>query len=277
MAYASAVAGYKNTLKRAQGELEGLRRSDAVRVRRDDEAAMLAWLAKRPARRRSWPASARCRRSWTPTTPTASAISSCRSCVLACWARPQLQLALERGKPDAQREATPAARQALIGGLKRLQRRYDPEVEKATLRYAQALLRAAAGQRVPEFDAVFGTSEAGRRSGWTRCTPARSWATRPGWPSARPGCRRAGGIGRRALLKAAATLQPALLRQAEAKQRAGELLRLVQRMQALIIPAMRRTGRSIRTPIPPCASQLRGKGQPAALFRARDGMDYRFR
>ena len=36
VAYASTVAGYKNTLKRAQGELEGLRRSDAVRVRRAD-------------------------------------------------------------------------------------------------------------------------------------------------------------------------------------------------------------------------------------------------
>jgi len=46
--YASTVAGQKNTLKRAQGELDGLRRSDAVRVRAADEAAMLAWLAKQP-------------------------------------------------------------------------------------------------------------------------------------------------------------------------------------------------------------------------------------
>ena len=44
--YASTLATQKNTLKRAQGELDGLRRSDAVRVRRDDEAAMLAWLAR---------------------------------------------------------------------------------------------------------------------------------------------------------------------------------------------------------------------------------------
>ena len=44
--YASTVASLKNGLKRAQGELEGLQRSDAVRVRRDDEQALLAWLGK---------------------------------------------------------------------------------------------------------------------------------------------------------------------------------------------------------------------------------------
>ncbi|MFN7136737.1 MAG: S46 family peptidase, partial [Thermomonas sp.] len=46
--YASTVASLKNNLKRAQGELDGLRRSDAVRVRRADEDAMLAWLARQP-------------------------------------------------------------------------------------------------------------------------------------------------------------------------------------------------------------------------------------
>ena len=46
--YASQVQSLKNNLKRAQGELEGLRRSDAVAVRRTDEAAMLAWLDRQP-------------------------------------------------------------------------------------------------------------------------------------------------------------------------------------------------------------------------------------
>ena len=39
--YASTLAGLKNTLKRAQGELDGLRRNDALTLRADDEAAML--------------------------------------------------------------------------------------------------------------------------------------------------------------------------------------------------------------------------------------------
>ena len=46
--YASTVASLKNGLKRAQGELEGLQRSDAVRARGADERAMLAWLGKQP-------------------------------------------------------------------------------------------------------------------------------------------------------------------------------------------------------------------------------------
>ena len=43
--YAAQLASLKNSLKRAQGELDGLRRSDAVRTRGADEAAMLVWLA----------------------------------------------------------------------------------------------------------------------------------------------------------------------------------------------------------------------------------------
>src|SRR3546814_18179914 len=37
-----------NGLKRARGELDGMQRSDAVAVRRADEAAMLAWLDRQP-------------------------------------------------------------------------------------------------------------------------------------------------------------------------------------------------------------------------------------
>src|SRR5690606_6975969 len=46
--YASQLASLKNNLKRAQGELDGLRRSDAVAVRAQDEARMLEWLARQP-------------------------------------------------------------------------------------------------------------------------------------------------------------------------------------------------------------------------------------
>src|SRR3546814_964799 len=48
VAYASTVGGLKNGLKRARGELDGMQRSDAVAVRRADEAAMLAWLDGQP-------------------------------------------------------------------------------------------------------------------------------------------------------------------------------------------------------------------------------------
>src|SRR3546814_5891910 len=44
--YAAQMAGLENGLKRAQGELDGLGRSDAVAKRAADEAAMLAWFGK---------------------------------------------------------------------------------------------------------------------------------------------------------------------------------------------------------------------------------------
>ena len=44
--YASQLQSLKNGIKRFSGELEGLKRSDAVSVRQKDEAAMLAWLDK---------------------------------------------------------------------------------------------------------------------------------------------------------------------------------------------------------------------------------------
>lgn len=161
MLYASTVAGHKNTLKRAQGELDGLRRSDAVRVRAADEAAMLAWLAQQPggdllqADIRALQA----------VLDQAEAMRE-RDFLLP-FLRPGLlgaavqldRLALERGKPDAQRESGYQQRDmALIeGGLKQLQRRYHPEVEKATLRFAlKRYLALPPAQRVPEFDAVFG-------------------------------------------------------------------------------------------------------------------------
>ena len=72
------------------------------------------------------------------------------------------RLAMERGKPDAQRESGFQQRDEVLieGGLKQLQRRYDPEVEKATLRYALKRYYALpASQRLNEFDAAFGANE----------------------------------------------------------------------------------------------------------------------
>ena len=140
--YASTLASYKNTLKRAQGELEGLRRSDAIRVRRGDEAAMLAWLGKQSD------ANAKLTDIRALQAQLDAGDATGARDFLLPFLRPgmlgaavQLQrLALERGKPDAQRDTGYQQRdEAMIeGGLKQLQRRYDPVVEKAILRFALA-------------------------------------------------------------------------------------------------------------------------------------------
>ena len=278
VAYASSVAGYKNTLKRAQGELEGLRRSDAVRVRREDEAAMLAWLARQPG--------------------SAATLGDIRAMqaeldaddanrerdFILPFLRPgllgsavQLQrLALERGKPDAQRESGYQQRdEALIeGNLRQLQRRYDADVEKAMLRHAlKRYFALPAAQRVPEFDAVFGTSEADA----ARRLDALYAGTRLGDEATRLAAMQLDAPALAAsddtLLKAAAGLQPALLRlEAESKQRAGELLRLRPAYMRALTAFRQSQGKAV---YPDANSSLRvsfGKVSPLA---PRDAVDYR--
>lgn len=276
--YASTVAGYKNTLKRAQGELEGLRRSDAVRVRREDEAAMLAWLGKQPGSKAAL-AGIRAMQAELD----ADDANRERDFILP-FLRPGLlgsavtlqRLALERGKPDAQRETGYQQRdEALIeGGLKQLQRRYDPEVEKATLRYAlKRYFALPQAQRVAEFDSVFGASEAEA----AQRLDALYAGTKLGDEAVRLAALKldaaALAASDDALLKAAATLQPALLRlEEEAKQRAGELLRLRPSYMQALIAYRNSQGRAV---YPDANSTLRVSYGKVSPLSPRDGMDYR--
>ena len=276
--YASAVASSKNTLKRAQGELEGLRRSDAVQVRRADEAAMLAWLGKQVDGKAAL-AGIRALQAELD----ADDAKRERDFILP-FLRPgllgaavQLQrLALERGKPDAQRETGYQARDEamLEASLKQLQRRFDPEVEKATLLFAlQRYFALPAEQRIPEFDAVFGAdaSEATRRLDalyvGTRLDDQATRLAAMTWEA------KALAASDDALLKAAATLQPALLRlEAEAKQRAGEQLRLRPAYMRALIAYRQSQGRAV---YPDANSTLRVSFGKVSPLSPRDGMDYR--
>ena len=276
--YASLVASNKNTLKRAQGELEGLRRSDAVRVRRDDEDAMLAWLAKQPDA-----AATRADIDALQAQLDASEATRERDFILP-FLRPGLlgsaitlqRLALERGKPDAERETGYQQRdEALIeAGLKQLQRRYDPEVEKATLRFALKRYYALApSQRIAEFDAVFGANEAdaGKR------LDALYAGTRLGAEAERLSAMKTDAATLQAsgdsLLKAASTLLPALLRvEDEAKQRNGELLRLRPAYMKALIAYRGSQGRAV---YPDANSTLRVSYGKVGALSPRDGVDYR--
>jgi hypothetical protein len=276
--YASTLAGQKNTLKRAQGELDGLRRSDAVRVRRADEAAMLAWLAKQPDA-----GATRAGIDAMQTILDAGAATRERDFLLP-FLRPGLlgealrlqRLALERGKPDAQRETGYQQRdEPLIeGALKQLQRRYDPEVEKALLRFAlQRYFALPATQRVAEFDAVFGTDEAEAKAR----LDALYAGTRLGAESERLAAMKADAATLAAssdtLLKAAAALQPAFLRlEDEGKQRNGELLRLRPAYMQALIGYRKSQGRAV---YPDANSTLRVSYGKVSPLSPRDGMDYR--
>ena len=276
--YAATMASSKNTLKRAQGELDGLRRSDAVRVRAADEAAMLAWLGRQPGSE----AALADIRAMQALLDEAQAFRE-RDFLLP-FLRPgllgaavQLQrLAHERGKPDAQRETGYQQRDMALleGGLKQLQRRYHPDVEKATLLFALkryfALPRA---QRIPEFDAVFGSSEAEA----ARRLDALYAGTRLGNEADRLAAMQADAAAlaasRDTLLKAAATLQPALLRlEDESKQRGGELLRLRPAYMQALVAYRQSQGRAV---YPDANSTLRVSYGKVTPLSPRDAVDYR--
>lgn len=276
--YASTLASYKNTLKRAQGELEGLRRSDAIRVRRGDEAAMLAWLSKQSD------ANAKLTDIRALQTQLDAGDATGARDFLLPFLRPgmlgaavQLQrLALERGKPDAQRDTGYQQRdEAMIeGGLKQLQRRYDPVVEKAILRFALArYFTLPVAQRVPEFDAVFGKDMAEA----TARVDALYAGTHLGDEATRLAAMHMDAAQLAAstdlLLRAAATLQPALLRlENEAKQRAGELLRLRPAYMQALIAYRQSQGRAV---YPDANSTLRVSFGRVSTLSPRDGVEYR--
>ena len=276
--YASTVASSKNTLKRAQGELDGLRRSDAVRVRAADEAAMLAWLAKQPdamTQQADIRALQALLDAGQATRERDFLLPFLRTGLIGSASTLQ-RLALERGKPDAQRESGYQQRdEALIeGSLKQLQKRYHPDVEKAVLMFAlRPYFALPVALRVAEFDAVFGSNEAEAKSR----LDALYAGTRLGTESERLAAMQADAAtlatSTDSMLKAAAALQPALLRlEQEDKQRRGELLRLRPAYMQALIGYRNGQGKAV---YPDANSTLRVSFGKVSPLSPRDGMDYR--
>ncbi|MGY0611902.1 S46 family peptidase [Luteimonas sp. A501] len=251
--YAAQVASLKNTLKRAQGELDGLRRSDAVAGRRTEEAAMATWLSGQPdaaATRADIDAAAEVIASARATRERDQLFSLMQAQTQLLGGAMRLQrLALERGKPDAERESGYQLRDEarIEAALRQAQRRYAPAVERAIL--AELLGRHAAlpaEQRVPEIDAVFGTDEATIASRLERLYTGAALADE----AERMRLFAAGPAEVQAstdpLMQAAATLQQADLRfEDEAKARTGELLRLRPAYMRGMIGHARSEGRAV--------------------------------
>lgn len=279
VSYASTLASLENGLKRATGELEGLRRSDAVAGRRADEQAMLDWLAAQ--------AGAEATRQDIEALEgvlDGARASRERDQVLGALRRfPQLfasalrlqRLALERGKPDAEREAGYQQRdEALIeGGLRQVQRRYAEDVEKAVMVHLlerHAALPAA--QRIPELEAVFGGSADQIRTRVDALYAGtaldaederlRMFGAAPAEVAASDD----------PLLQAAARLQPALLRlEDEEKQRDGELLRLRPSYMSALIGHRESQGQPV---YPDANSTLRVSYGQVSTMDPRDGVRY---
>lgn len=272
--YAAQLQSLKNNRKRAAGELDGLRRSDALRRRREDEQAMLA--ATRGSDADDIAALQR---------QLAAAVGERERDQLLDLLQSQSQLLrsalllerlrVEAGKADEQRDSGYQRRdEALIEGvLKQLQRRYDPAVEKALLstllsRYQQL----PAALRLAEYDAAFGRTPAELAQALERLyagTRLADPAQRLAWFAA---ARSGQPLADDPLLTLAAQLLPAQLRREDAqKARNGDSLRLRPAYMRALAAWRARQGRAI---YPDANSTLRvsyGRVEPLA---PRDAVSY---
>ncbi|GAA3920693.1 S46 family peptidase [Luteimonas lutimaris] len=277
--YASQLAGLKNNLKRAQGELDGLRRSDAVGVKARDEAAMLSWLDAQPdaaGSRADIDAAGAVIAQSHATRERDTLFATMRSQTQLLKSALQLQrLAAERGKPDAQRERGYQQRdEALIeASLKQVQRRYSPAVEKAVLgELLSRYYKLPADQRIAEVDAVFGGDIAQAKAaldtlytGTTLGDEAerlRLLAAAPADVSASTD----------PLMQAAAKLLPAELRIEDAdKTQEGELLRLRPAYMRALVGYRESQGQAV---YPDANSTLRVSYGKVSSLDPRDGVHY---
>lgn len=279
VSYASQVRSLKNSLKRAQGELDGLRRSNAVAVRRDDEAAMHAWLDKQADA--------------TTTETDIVAVQAVLDKAAEMREGDQLlgvivsqsqllksavtlqRLAHERTKPNTQRESGYQQRdEALITGqLRQVQRRYAVDVEKALLAELIGQYQALpAAQHVPEFDAVFGTTPEQLKAK----LDALYAGTQLGNEGMRMDAMKADpavlAASKDTLLRAASTLLPALLRlEDEKKASEGELLRLRPAYMRALTGFRKSQGRAV---YPDANSTLRVSYGRVSALAPRDAVHY---
>jgi hypothetical protein len=277
--YASQLQSLKNGIKRFSGELEGLERSDAVATRRDDEAAMLAWLATQPDAK-----------SLKPQIDQVMALIAQgkdvreRDLLIGLLSsQTQLmrgalnvdRLAVERPKADAERESGYQKRdeELIQSQLKQIQRRYDPKVEKALItslltRYQ----KLPAAQHVAEVDKVFGTTPAAL----AKSLDAIYGATKFGDEAERNRLFAASPAdiekSNDALMVAARALRPALLRiEDEKKGRDGDLLRLRPAYMQALIGYREKQGKAV---YPDANSTLRVSYGKVTPLVARDAVTY---
>lgn len=244
--YASMVAGLNNYLKNFGGQLEGLRRADAVEVKRAQEAQLEAWLKQRGGTENQALAAdiGKLR-----TAIAAERGDRERSLALGLVERAALfgtavrlvRLAKERPKADLERDTGYQQRDwvRIEGGLKQLDRRYDPVVDQQLMVYGlQRYATLPQAQRLPALDAwLDGATTAGELKQKVAALYAGSRLgsadRRMKWFAADSKDIDASGD---SMLKLARAVQPEL-RQLEDEQnaRAGEMAKLRPRyMQAMI-------------------------------------------
>ena len=164
--YASTVRGWQNAMKNYDGQLEGFQRIDAAATKQADEAAVLAWLGKQ---RRKGKAALAAHARLVELGAQAREHRE-RDLVFgqlrntgAIGAATQLyRLAIERAKPDAERQQGYQQRDlpSLEGGLKQMERRYDPKMDRQLQAYwLREYVKLPEAQRIAALDQWLGGND----------------------------------------------------------------------------------------------------------------------
>jgi hypothetical protein len=165
--YASTMAGWNNTSKNYDGQLEGFKRIDAAGQKQAEEAAVLAWLkgqgAKGQAALDAHATLIALLEQGKATRDRDITLGQFHNTGTVGVAAQLYRLSIEREKPNAERESGYQERDlpAIEGGLKQLERRYVPAMDRQLQEYwLNEYLKLPATQRVAAVDAWLGGNDA---------------------------------------------------------------------------------------------------------------------
>ena len=164
--YAAAMQGWENTLKNYDGQMEGFTRMGAAGIKREREQAVLDWLKSRGADGAQALAAhqtlVKLGDDSRKTRERDSVIGNVGG-ALGGSALTLYRLAVEREKPDAQRESGFQQRDlpGIEGGIKQMERRYVAEMDRQIQRYwLMHYIALPADQRIAAIDAWIGGNDA---------------------------------------------------------------------------------------------------------------------
>ncbi len=165
--YASTMAGWNNTSKNYDGQLEGFKRIDAAGQKQAEEAAVLAWLKGQGAKGQAALAAhaqlIALLEQGKATRDRDITLGQFNNTGTVGVATQLYRLSIEREKPNTERESGYQERDlpAIEGGLKQLERRYVPAMDRQLQEYwLGEYIKLPANQRVAAVDAWLGGHDA---------------------------------------------------------------------------------------------------------------------
>ena len=165
--YAATMAGWNNTSKNYDGQLEGFKRIDAAGQKQREEAAVLGWLKGQGAKGQpALDAHAKLLSLLEQSKATRDrdlTLALFNNTAMLGSATQLYRLSIEREKPNAERESGYQERDlpAIEGGLKQLERRYVAAMDRQLQEYwLNEYIKLPADQRVAAVDAWLGGNDA---------------------------------------------------------------------------------------------------------------------